>query len=157
MALTPVDIQHIEFKTAIRGYSKSQVDDVMRQMAEALDEAVRDRRELQRRVEGMEDEVGRVKRMEAAISDALTLAQKTAEETRANAHKQAELILAEAEQSRVKMTVEAQKETERYRADIELLQATKERFEIEFRSLLEVYSEWLDRRGPGEVLHSEVA
>lgn len=157
MALTPLDILHTEFKPAFRGYNKGQVDQFVRGTGEALEAALRDKAELQRRVDALEEEVDQVRQIKTALTDALTVAQKSAAELRANSHKEAELILQEAEQSRVKLVADVQVEAERRRAEIALLQATRDRFETEFRAMLTSYSEWLDRRTPDDLVRSEVA
>ena len=59
MSLTPVDILHTEFKTAIRGYSRAQVDEFVRSAREALEAAFRDNCELQRKIEQLQEEVDR--------------------------------------------------------------------------------------------------
>ncbi|MEN6357762.1 MAG: DivIVA domain-containing protein [Armatimonadota bacterium] len=157
MSITPVDILHTEFKTAFKGYNRAQVDEFIGSVRQALEEALKDKSELARKLETLQEEVDRVRKIESAMTDALTVAQKSADEVRNNAHKQAELILKEAEQSRVQMTVEAQKEAEKHRADAELIQATRDRFESEFRGMLTSYLEWLDRRKSSEETKSEVA
>ena len=157
MALTPVDILHTEFKTAIRGYNKNQVDEFLRTAGEALEMALRDKADLQRRVDALQEEVDQVREIKSALTDALTTAQKNADELRANAHKQVELILQEAELSRVKLVADVQAEAEKRRAEIALLQATRDRFETEFRAMLESYGEWLERRKPEDLVRSEVA
>lgn len=157
MALTPVDILHTQFKTAVKGYNKGQVEQFLRSVTEALEEALREKSELQRRVDALQEEVHRVRKIESTMTDALTLAQRTADEVRTNAHRQSEMILAEAEQSRVRMTVETQKEAEKYRSEIALLQASRDRFESEFRAMLSSYLEWLDKRRPEEEARAEVA
>lgn len=157
MALTPVDILHTEFKTAIRGYNKNQVDEFLHSAGEALETALRDKADLQRRVDALQEEVDQVREIKTALTDALTMAQKSADELRTNAHKEVELILQEAEQSRVKLVADVQVEAERRRAEIALLQATRDRFETEFREMLASYSEWLERRKPEDLARSEVA
>ncbi|MHB9035374.1 MAG: DivIVA domain-containing protein [Armatimonadota bacterium] len=157
MSITPIDILHTEFKPAFKGYNRGQVDEFVRTVRESLEEALREKSDLQRRVESLQDEIDRVRKIESAMTDALTVAQKSADEVKANSHKQAELILKEAEQGRIQMTVEAQKEAEKHRADAELIQATRERFESEFRGMLKAYLEWLDRHKPCEDAKSEVA
>lgn len=157
MALTPVDILHTEFKTAIRGYNKSHVDEFVRSVREALEQALSDKADLQRKLGALQEEVDQVREIKNALTDALTVAQKSADELRSVAHKQAEAILQEAEQSRIKLTVDVQAEAERRRAEIALLQATRDRFEVEFRAMLLSYSDWLDRRKPEELTRSEVA
>lgn len=157
MALTPVDILHTHFKTALRGYNRAQVDQFARSVTETLDEALREKSELLRRIEALEEEVERVRKIESTMTDALTLAQKTADEVKANAHRHAEMIVAEAEQARVRMTVEAQKEVEKTRSEIEMLHSARERFDAEFRAMLRGYLDWLDRRNADERERAEVA
>ena len=157
MSITPVDILHTEFKTSFKGYNRAQVDEFVGSVRLALEEALKDKSELARRVEALQEDVDRIRKIESAMTDALTVAQQSADEVRANAHKQAELILKEAEQSRVQMTVESQKEAEKYRADAELVHATRDRFESEFRVMLTSYLEWLDRHKSDEQDKSEVA
>jgi cell division initiation protein len=155
--MTPIDILHTEFKPAFKGYNRRQVDEFTRTVREALEAALKDKSELQHRVESLQEEVERVRKIEAAMTGALTVAQTSADELKSNAHKQAELILKEAEQARVLMNVEAQKEAEKHRADAELVQATRDRFESEFRGMLKAYLEWLDRKKPCDEVKSEVA
>ena len=157
MALTPVDILHTEFKTAIRGYNKNQVDGFLDAVGESLESALRDKADLQRRTDALQEEVDQVRQIKTALADALTVAQKSADDLRAAAHKQVEAILQEAELSRVKLTADVQCEAEKYRAEIALLEATRDRFETEFRAMLSGYSEWLERRTPEKLSRSEVA
>ena len=157
MALTPVDILHTEFKTAFRGYNKNQVDEFLHSAGEALEAALRDKAGLQHRVDALQEEVDQVREIKSALTDALTMAQKSADELRTNAHKEVELILQEGEQSRVKLVAEVQMEAEKRRAEIALLQATRDRFEADFRALLMSYGEWLERRKPEDLVRSEVA
>ena len=157
MALTPVDILHTEFKTAFRGYNMNQVDDFVDAVSEALEAALKDKADLGRKLDALEEEVDQVREMKSTLADALTIAQRNADELRANAHKQAELILQEAEQSRVKRVADVQAEAEKCRTEIALLQAQRDRFETEFRAMLAGYSEWLERRGSVDLVRSEVA
>ncbi len=90
------------------------------------------------------------------MSSALTIAQQTADELRANAHQQAEMILKEAEQGRVKMMVDAQKEVERLRREIAMLESARDRFESEFRTTLVGYLDWLDKQKHPVELSDEI-
>ncbi len=155
MSLTPIDILHTQFRTGIRGYNKRQVDEFLLSVRQALEQALDEKAELSRRVEALDEEVERIRGIEATMTSALTLAQKTADELRSNAHRQAEMILRESEQERVRMTIEAQKEAEKFRSEIELLRATRSRFEAELRAMLSAYLEWLDRGLPTAVIASE--
>ncbi len=157
MALTPVDILHTEFNSSLRGYNKDQVDEFVDAVGKSLELAIKEKAELGRKLDSLEEEIGQVRQMKTTLADALTLAQKNADELRANAHKQAELILMEAEQARVKLMADVQVEAEKHRAEIALLQAQRDRFETEFRAMLTGYSEWLNRRESDELVRSAVA
>jgi|YNPBryantNP2012_1023418.scaffolds.fasta_scaffold34422_1 cell division initiation protein len=157
MAITPVDIRHTQFRTSLKGYNREQVDEFVRNVAQALEETLTAKSELQRRVELLQEEIDRVKDIESTLTSALTLAQKTAEEVRTNAHREAEMILREAEQSRVRMIVEAQNEAERLRSELALLQSTRDRFVADFRAMLGGYIEWLDALKSCEETRAEVA
>ena len=157
MALTPIEVCHTQFKAALRGYNKRQVDEFVRSVQESLDQAVTEKAELQRRVDMLQEDIDRVRKIESSMSSALTLAQKSADEIKTAAHQQAELILREAEHSRVKMVVDAQKETERLRSEIAILEDARERFECEFRASLQGYLDWLEKRKPTEEVRAEVA
>ncbi len=157
MALTPVDMLHTEFKTRLRGYNKNQVDEFVRTAAESLEVALKDRAELQRKLDALQEEVDQVRQIKATLTEALTVAQKSADDLRAGAHQQAEAIIKEAEVARVQLMAETQAEAEKYRTEISLLQATRDRFEAEFRALLSSYNQWLDKRVPEKPARSEVA
>ncbi|MCE5200043.1 MAG: DivIVA domain-containing protein [Armatimonadota bacterium] len=157
MALTPVDIMHTEFNAAFKGYNRPQVDAFVQSVRQALEDVLKEKSDLLRKIDALQDEVDRVRKIESAMSEALTVAQKSAEEVRLNAHRQAELIVQEAEQSRVKTVAEAQQEAGKYRADIALLQATRDRFEAEFKGMLSSYMEWLQKHSSEEEARSEVA
>ncbi len=146
MALTPIDITHTRFKTALRGYNKGHVDAFVRSVREALEEALSERSELQRKVEALQEELDRIRRIESTMSNALTLAQKSAEDLRTNAHRQAEMILQEAEQARVRMTVESQRDLEGLRTEIGRMEAVRDRFAAELRATLSAFQELLDKR-----------
>ncbi len=157
MAVTPVDIAHRKFKTAISGYNKSQVDEFVKQVQETLEEMIQDRAELNRKVTLLQDELDRMKKIETAMTEALTLAQKSADELRANAHRQAEMILSEAEQARVRMMVESQRAVEKLRAEVQILDDARLRIESELRATLKAHLEWLDNRKCPEETKAEVA
>lgn len=146
MPITPVDITHTQFRTSFRGYDKEEVDAFVRSVKESLEQVLTEKSELQRKLETLQEELERIKKIEATMSSALTLAQRTADDIRANARRQAEMILQEAEQARVRMTIEAQKEVERLRIEIGRLEGVRDRLAAELSSTLEAFRELLEKR-----------
>jgi len=157
MALTPVDILHTEFKTAFKGYNKGQVDSFVGSAREALEGALNRTVELENRIRTLEEELEHFRSIESTLKDALTLAQKSADEVKTNARRQAETIVREAEQERVRIKVEAEKDIGKQRTELSLLESTRDRFEAEFRAVLSGYLEWLEKHGSEEDATSEVA
>ena len=100
----------------------------------------------QRKVEALQEEGDRIRKIESTMANALTLAQKSADELKVNAHREAEMILREAEQARVRLTVEAQRKAEKLRAETCGIQAIRDRFSAEFRAMLSAYQELLERK-----------
>ncbi len=157
MALTPIDIVHTQFKSALHGYRKSQVDEFVKSVLVALEDALREKRELQQTIARLQEDVDRVRQIEGRLSDTLVIAQQTADEVKANAREQADLTLREAEQARVQMMVDAQKEIEKLRSELDLTRTAKERFVAEFRALLTSNLEMLKEREEDEQTRIEVA
>ncbi|MDO8588682.1 MAG: DivIVA domain-containing protein [Armatimonadota bacterium] len=146
MELTPIDILHVQFKRGLRGYSTGQVDEFLHNAASTLETLARERADLREQVERLTAEVNRCREIETTMHNALVLAQKTADELKANAHREADVILREAEQKTAQQIAEARAELSDLKAQIVSLREDRDRFENEFRSLIRSCSEWLDRQ-----------
>lgn len=101
--LTPMDIQNREFKTKLRGYSTEEVDEFLLEISREFEVLYRDNRELKDAVVALRDENEKYKNMEATMNNTLMLAQKTAEEVKVAARKEAELIVREANNQKDQM------------------------------------------------------
>ncbi len=101
--LTSMDIRNHEFEKGFRGYNEEQVNEFMNQVANEFETLYRDNRELKEAVDQLRDENTRYKNMEETMTNTLMLAQKTAEEAKVNARREAELIISSAEQEKDKM------------------------------------------------------
>ena len=96
----------------------------------------RDRANLEDRVHDLETQLTEVRTMEDALRDALVTAQHTADEMRAQAGKDAELIVREAEARARDLVHRAYAERESVRREVEQLRAEEQRFRARLRSLL---------------------
>lgn len=157
MILTPVDVHHTKFKTAFKGYDRKQVDEFVKRVVESLEQLIVDKNQLQRKADVLQDDLERIRKVETAMTSALTLAQQSADEIKANAHKQAEIIISEAEKGKLQVMLDAQKQIDKLRTEIAMLEGTRDRFESEFRAVLGGYLEWLDKRKHNEDTEAEVA
>jgi cell division initiation protein len=90
--ITPVDIQHKEFKKAIQGYAREEVDQFLDEVIETLEAGIEERTRLETQVAELQDKVSHFKAMEDSLRSTLVLAQRTADELKASAHKEVDLI-----------------------------------------------------------------
>lgn len=90
--ITPVDVQHKEFKKSIQGYAREEVDQFLDDVIEQLEADVEERTRLETLVTELQEKVSHFKAMEDSLRSTLVLAQRTADELKASAHKEVDLI-----------------------------------------------------------------
>ena len=92
MKITPVDIQHKQFRKTLQGYAREEVDTFLDEVIETLEIEIDERAKLEARVGELQEKVAHYKAMEDSLQSALVLAQRTADEVKASAHKEADLV-----------------------------------------------------------------
>ncbi len=92
MKLTPLDIEHKEFKKALQGYAREDVDQFLDEIIASMEADIETRTALEAKVADLEQRVSHFRAMEESLKSTLVLAQRTADELKAAAHKEVELI-----------------------------------------------------------------
>lgn len=136
--LTPIDITNKRFRRALRGYRPTEVDEFLQEVVADYEAVVVENARLREQVAQMQQELDRYRAMEEAMKEALVLAQRTADELRASAHREAEVIRAQAE-------IQARQQMEQYRKAIEDLQTARLQIAIELRAALNGMLEFVNR------------
>ena len=95
--LTPLEIQKQTFSRAIKGYTVDEVRAYLHLVAEEIERLVKDVDRLQRENSMLREELNDHNQRERILKDTLLSAQKVSEDVRANARKEAELIVKDAE------------------------------------------------------------
>jgi len=95
--LTPLEIQKQTFSRAIKGYTVDEVRAYLHLVAEEIERLVRDVDRLSRENAMLREELDDHNQRERILKDTLLSAQKVSEDVRANARKEAELIVKDAE------------------------------------------------------------
>jgi cell division initiation protein len=90
--ITPVDIQHKTFKKALQGYDRAEVDRFLDEVIETLEDDAQHRAALDAEIADLKERISHFKAMEESLHNTLVLAQRTADEVKASAHKEADLI-----------------------------------------------------------------
>lgn len=90
--ITPIDIQHKTFKKALQGYDRTEVDQFLDEIIETLEDDAHHRAALEADIADLKERISHFKAMEESLQNTLVLAQRTADEVKASAHKEADLI-----------------------------------------------------------------
>src|SRR2546423_3481864 len=97
MNLTPLDIQRQTFSRALKGYNTDEIRAYLQLIAEEIERLLKDVDRLSRENAMLRDELDEHNARERILKDTLLSAQRVSEEVKANAHKEAELIVKDAE------------------------------------------------------------
>src|SRR2546426_142288 len=96
MALTPVEIRHLQPSTGFMGYKRGPTDRLLVEIAESFEDVWRERADLADKVESLEADLVRFRELEALLRTTLVSAERAAAELKDQARREADLILGEA-------------------------------------------------------------
>lgn len=136
MSLTPVEIRHLHLPKRPLGYSRGVVDDLLVRVTTSFETVWRERADLRDEVDRLEGEVSRYKELDVLLRNALVSAERAADELRAQAGKEAEVILEEARLRAREVAAEAEVERERVRTEIRRLRALETEVRSRYRAFL---------------------
>jgi cell division initiation protein len=139
MALTPVEIRHIELRRAwLRGYRRPGVDRLLTEIADSFEGVWRERADLADRLDELETEASKHRELETLLRSTLVSAERAAQDMREQARRESDLIVQEAhaEGRRVTRTAAAEKQR---------LEEETRKIRGQLRSALEAVEDW-----PGE-------
>ena len=94
--LTPIELQNHSFKSGGLGYDKKDVDQFMKEVLENYEALYREKMELEDKFNAMNNALQQYKTIEKTMHKALILAQKSADEIKLAARKNAQQIEKEA-------------------------------------------------------------
>jgi cell division initiation protein len=97
MRLTPLDIQQMVFKVNLRGYDRQDVQRFLEDVALTVEGLNRENQTLKERLSHAEEQLSGLKKAEATLTHTLVSTQALADELKQAAHRDAELIMKEAE------------------------------------------------------------
>ncbi|MBR4725787.1 MAG: DivIVA domain-containing protein [Lachnospiraceae bacterium] len=142
--LTPVEIQNKSFKSGGLGYDKRDVDGYIKEIVRSYEDVYRENMELKDKVGVLNEGIQYYKSIEKTLQKALILAEKTAEETRNAAMKDAKRIEKEATTKANIMLADARNELETlHRQTIQLIQQY-EKYKAQFRNLAKAQIELIE-------------
>jgi cell division initiation protein len=143
--ITVVDIQHRTFKRALQGYDRTDVDKFLDEIIESLEDEATARAALEAEIADLKERISHFKAMEESLQSTLLLAQRTADEVKAAAHKEADLIKQEARLASEREIGSLSDKVEESRREHQRMLDIADKAKSEIRSLLLSHLSLIDR------------
>jgi cell division initiation protein len=157
MDLSPNDIRSYEFRNQMRGYDKDEVDNLLDQVASALEETKQQNLKLSMELESLRAQLSGLKQFEDTIKSAAIDARRNADMTVATAKQEAEMILNKARQQAEDLLAKRAKDISEIEAKITRLGLTKKSYLSKIRSMVQSHLDMIDEVDSGEVQSDELS
>jgi cell division initiation protein len=144
MTITPIDIQQHRFKTRAMGYEKVGVDHFLEQVAEELEQYHRMVQELKEELARTRANLNEMRQREEMLKETLMTAQRMTDEIKANALKEAEILIAEAGLKAERIVQEAEDRRNQLLNEVQEIKRQKATFQSALRGLVESHLQLLD-------------
>ena len=144
MKITPIEIQHQQFKVRFRGFDVREVDRFLEQMTDTFELLQQENENAQNEIRRIKLESQGYKEREETFKRAMLNSQKVLDEMKENARKSAELIIANAELKAEKILNRAHKRLAQLHEDIAELKRQRMQIEVQIRSIIEVHTKLLE-------------
>ena len=142
---TSSEIQEKEFKTGI-GYDKKEVEQFLKELSSEYEALLNENESLKRKLKDATDSLGYYKSIEKTLQKALILAEKTAQDTKATALKEADAIELEARTKASHILENARKQIEFLEHKTLNLMQQYDLFKIHFENLLQAQIELINSK-----------
>jgi DivIVA domain-containing protein len=135
--LMPHDVRAQQFARAMRGYAPVEVDEFKNRVAEAMDRMLRDKLQAEERLRSALEQLKAYREREHALNEALVAAQQLRTDSRAQAEREAELVLREARAEGERIIERSAVEERRVRERADAAARQFSAYVAGFRSLLQ--------------------
>lgn len=150
MKISPLDIQQQQFKVkTFRGLDPDDVDAFLQTVAGEMEELLRDNSQLKEQQSRQGRELLDLAEKERELRETLLSAHRVIEEMKANARKEAELIVSEAEIKGERIVADAERQLGELKSQLDEARRQKVQFEMGFKALLDSFSRQLSANEPG--------
>jgi cell division initiation protein len=124
MPITPVEIRAIDLRRGwLRGYPRAEVDELLEEIATSFEEVWQERARLDDRLRELESEDDKHRELERLLHSTLVSAERAAEERKAQAIRESDLIVQEAHAESRRTTRELAAEKRRLEDDVARIRA----------------------------------
>ncbi|MBP1727970.1 MAG: putative cell division protein DivIVA [Deltaproteobacteria bacterium] len=144
MNITPLDIQQQQFKgKMLGGLDPHDVDAFLQMVAAEMESLIRENTELKEQARKVALHLEELSQREVTLRDTMLAAQKVTEEMKANAQKEAKLVVSEAELRGERIVAEAENRLLQLNSQIHEVRRLKLQLETNLKSVLEAHLKML--------------
>lgn len=154
MVLSPLDIHNKEFTKVFRGYQEDEVNEFLDQIIKDYEITIRAKKDSEKEVEELTEKVDHFIKIEETLNKSIIVAQDTAEELKANARKEAKLMIKEAEKNADRIVNEALGESRKIAMETEELKRQAKVFRTRVKMLIEAQLEMVNNQDWEEFLET---
>ena len=144
MALTPLEIQKMRFTQKMRGYDPGEVEGFLALMAEELTNRLAQVEKIERENRWFRQRLDEAEQREHQLQQTLLRAQKVSDDITANARREAELMVKEAEIAADKIVQQAIEQSTRIEGKIGELRLQRRELQLKFKNTLDLFQRILE-------------
>ncbi|MBU3180125.1 DivIVA domain-containing protein [Clostridium psychrophilum] len=144
MKITSMDINNKEFKKGLRGYNADEVDEFLDKVAEEYEVIYKENSNIKEKASFLEEKLEHHVQIEATIQSTLVLAQNAAEQVKACAQKESELIIKNANDSSQKLIDKAHNDVLKVNDEYDRTKQEFAKFRTKFRNFMNCQIEMFD-------------
>ncbi len=143
-SISKMDILNKKFSTVLFGYKKHEIEIFLQEIADSLGSIAEKKSKLDMEIKLLREKLREHKDREEVLQNTLITTQKMTDDIKANANKQAKIIIQEAQSKAEDILRQAHKRLAQIHEDISELKKQRTHFEIKLRSMVESHLKLLD-------------
>ncbi len=157
MPLSPMDVQKARFRRQFWGYHSVEVENFLALVAEDLTQRLAELDRLERENAVLRDRLGGLEKRERELQEALLRGTRLSEEIVQSSHREAHLLLREAEQAADRLVIQAAERARELESRIAELRARRRELQVQLRGTLELFARILEADTNEELGNAQVA
>ncbi len=144
MKIAPIDIAHKSFSKKMFGVDSQEVTDFLRDIADQLEQIVRERNKLKEDLREKEMQILEFRDRDKILRDTVTTAQRMSEKMREDAEREAKMIINDANQKAEMIVRDARDSLKRVYQEITDIKRSRLQFENNLKALLNSHLKMLE-------------
>jgi cell division initiation protein len=139
--ISPLDIRNRTFNTKFKGYDPKEVQLFLGRTAEVLNDALLDVKKIKEALWQKNEELENLRAREATLKESMMNAHNMVKSMREQAHKESQIIMAQAEERAEQIVLRAQRQVDNLREELLRLKMEKSSFINKIKSLMNLQLE----------------